>query len=317
MKRFMSSAASSSSATAEPHATMSSSFSSAEQPVASLHLKISSIRDVQRWLAEEHVASWRSVDVQRIREAVAVLAHPKPRQADVRPLQNKWQVAQKKNKASRQLGGVVDEFKGKVIKAEQNLQQQQQLAGRAQQPVIVEISARQRKIVKQRIQASAAEKQRPAVMAKASVRQSKRNQCAGSGSVEQPAPQLGGPSMPRNLQECGDWLRGLPAQTSAQSKPIQRLHSAMSLLQSRSSRQKREEILQLLGSWDVSQKAKGRKRKYDEGKADLLAKVVEEARRLKRMQDAYEPPSLDASTITAGTCFSAIQTAVQHESIER
>ena len=153
--------------------------------------------------------------------------------------------------------------------------------------------------------------------AKASVRQSKRTQCAASGSVEQPAPQLDGPSMPRNLQECGDWLRGLPAQTSAQSKPIQRLHSAMSLLQSRSSRQKREEIQQLLGSWDVSQKAKGRKRKYDEVKADLIAKVVEEARRLKRMQDAYEPPSLDASAITAGTCFSAIQTALQHESIER
>ena len=55
----------------------------------------------------------------------------------------------------------------------------------------------------------------------------------------------------------------------------------------------------------------------DQVKADLLAKVVEKPRRLKRMQDAYEPPSLDASTITAGTCFSAIQTAVQHESIER
>ena len=91
----------------------------------------------------------------------------------------------------------------------------------------------------------------------------------------------------------------------------------MALLQSRSSRQKREEIQQLLGSWAVSQKAKGRKRKYDKVKADLLAKVVEEARRLKRMQDAYEPPSLDASAITAGTCFSAIQTAFQHESIER
>ena len=91
----------------------------------------------------------------------------------------------------------------------------------------------------------------------------------------------------------------------------------MALLQNRSSRQHRQEVQQLLGSWDVSRTAKSRKRKYDEVKADLLAKVVEEARRLKRRQDAYEPPSLDASTITAGTCFSAIQTAVQHESIER
>ena len=52
-------------------------------------------------------------------------------------------------------------------------------------------------------------------------------------------------------------------------------------------------------------------------KADLTATVVEEARRLKTMQDAYEPLSLDASATIAGTCFSAIQTAVQHESIER
>ena len=91
----------------------------------------------------------------------------------------------------------------------------------------------------------------------------------------------------------------------------------MALLQSRSSRQQREEVQQLFGSWDVSQKAKGRKRQYDEVKADLIAEVVEEARRLKGMQDAYEPPSLDASATTAGTCFSAIQTALQHGSIER
>ena len=91
----------------------------------------------------------------------------------------------------------------------------------------------------------------------------------------------------------------------------------MALLQGRYYRQKREEVQQLLGSWDVSQKAKCCKRKNDEVKADLISEVVEEARRLKRMQDAYEPPSLDASATTAGICFSAIQTALQHESIER
>ena len=108
MKRFMSSAASSSSARAEPFATMSSSFSSAEQPATSLrraeqpaippHLKLSSIRDVQRWLAEEPIASCSSADMQRIREAVAVLSLREPRKEDVQPLQSKWQVAQKKDK---------------------------------------------------------------------------------------------------------------------------------------------------------------------------------------------------------------------------
>ena len=37
--------------------------------------------------------------MQRIREAVAVLWHPKPRQEDVRSLQNEWQMAQKKQNA--------------------------------------------------------------------------------------------------------------------------------------------------------------------------------------------------------------------------
>ena len=108
MQRFISSASSSSWDRAEQLATASNSaeqlatpLRSAEQPATSLHLKISSIRDVQRWLAEEHVASCRSVDAQRIREAVAVLANTKPRQEDVRPLQSKWQVAQQNKKKHR------------------------------------------------------------------------------------------------------------------------------------------------------------------------------------------------------------------------
>ena len=90
MKRFMSSAASSSSA-------VSSNAGSAEPPATPCHLKILSIRDVQRWLAEERIASCSSAAMQRIREAVAVLSPAKPRQEDVEPLQSKWQVAQKKN----------------------------------------------------------------------------------------------------------------------------------------------------------------------------------------------------------------------------
>ena len=86
MHRFMSSVASSSSGRAERPATVPGSSSSAEQPATSFpsaatssYLKILSIRDVQRWLAEGPIVSCSSADVERIREAVAVLSYPKPR----------------------------------------------------------------------------------------------------------------------------------------------------------------------------------------------------------------------------------------------
>ena len=52
-------------------------------------------------------------------------------------------------------------------------------------------------------------------------------------------------------------------------------------------------------------------------KAALVAKVVEETRRLKGMQDASETPSPDESTTTSVARFSAIQHALQHGNIER
>ena len=64
-------------------------------------------------------------------------------------------------------------------------------------------------------------------------------------------------------------------------------------------------------------KTKSRKRKFDEVKADLIAEIVEETRRLKTVQDANELQSLRASATTAGTCFSAFQAAFQHGSDER
>ena len=60
--------------------------------------------------------------MERIREAAAVLSHPKPRYKDVRPLQSKWQVVQTKDKTPRRLPEVLDEFQGKVIKAANGLQ---------------------------------------------------------------------------------------------------------------------------------------------------------------------------------------------------
>ena len=115
---FTSSAVSSSSGGAEQSAISSSlAGSSAEQPATPFHLKLSSIWDVQRWMAEEPIASCSSADMQRLREAVAVLSRPQPRKEDVRPLQNKWHVAQKTKKKPRRLGDVLQEFQGKVIKA--------------------------------------------------------------------------------------------------------------------------------------------------------------------------------------------------------
>ena len=84
---------------AERPATVSGSFSSAEQPGTPIlsaeqpatpsYSKILSIRDVQRWLTKEPIASSNSADAQRIREAVAVLSQPKPRQEDLHRMNSK------------------------------------------------------------------------------------------------------------------------------------------------------------------------------------------------------------------------------------
>ena len=66
LRSFFSSAASSAQRPA-------SATSSAEPPATPSHLKISSMRDVERWLAEEPIASCDSADMERLREAAAVL----------------------------------------------------------------------------------------------------------------------------------------------------------------------------------------------------------------------------------------------------
>ena len=93
MNRFMSSAASSSSGRAERAAAAGS----AEQPHTPSHLKILSIHDVQRWLAQEPIASCSSADAHRIREAGAVLSHRKPTREALQPLLRKWNVAKQKD----------------------------------------------------------------------------------------------------------------------------------------------------------------------------------------------------------------------------
>ena len=214
MHRFISSAASSSSGRAERPATTAAPSSSnraelpsAERPATSTtpstQLSITTIRGVQRWLAEDHVASCTSADAQRIREAVAVLSRPKPRQEDVRPLQGKWQVSQwhtASGKKPRPIPDVIQELQGKVIKAAQNLQQQladsaeptaldgketdsadvQNDTAADEDPVLAHLRERHRK----RVIEIETEQQRPLAKPKAAKKQNKRT---ASGSVEPPA----------------------------------------------------------------------------------------------------------------------------------
>ena len=116
--------------------------------------------------------------------------------------------------------------------------------------------------------------------------------------------------LPRGLQDCSDWLNAIPAQEITQSKPLQRLRTATTVLQKHSSRQQREEVQQLLDSWGVPQKSRKRKRSNDVVKADLLAKVIEETRRLQRMQDAAE-------TSAEGARFSAIKATLRKANAQR
>ena len=128
-------------------------------------------------------------------------------------------------------------------------------------------------------------------------------------SAARPAPQLNRLARPRSLQDCTDWLNGLSHLDMTENTPVQRLQSATSLLQGGSSRQQRQEIQKLLDAWDVPQKAQGRKRKYEEVKAALVEKVLEEGHRLQMLQDT--------SPTNAQAPFSAIREAFQHASIQR
>ena len=133
MNRFL--ALSSSGSAARP---ASSSSASAERPGTSTspsnQVSITTLRGVQLWLAEDHIATCTSEETQRIREAVAVLSRPKPRQEDLRPLQPKWQVSQSQSKRMKPMADMIQEFQVKIIKAAHELQQQ--LADSAEQPAL-------------------------------------------------------------------------------------------------------------------------------------------------------------------------------------
>ena len=53
-------------------------------------------------------------------------------------------------------------------------------------------------------------------------------------SAPQPAPQLMICAEPRTLKECRHWLKAIPSETIAGCMPLERLHSTLTILQSRS-----------------------------------------------------------------------------------
>jgi hypothetical protein len=117
-------------------------------------------------------------------------------------------------------------------------------------------------------------------------------------SAAQPAAQ---PAELNSLHSCKEWLKTVPPQKIDESQPLRRLSEAMILLTGPRSRQQRQDAQRLSQDWNVPQKTQRRKRSFDELKADLTAKVVEETRRLQKMQDT-----------PGAACFSAIQAAIQH-----
>ena len=133
-------------------------------------------------------------------------------------------------------------------------------------------------------------------------------------SAAPPAAIAGDPAELLNLTECQNWLQSLPSQEILRSKPLQRVLEVMDLLQQPSSREHRQNIQKLLSNWGVAQKAQGRKRKYNETKADLAAKVLEETHRLKRMRDDFGEPIPNGSDTNISAGFSAIQAALHHRS---
>ena len=103
---------------------------------------------------------------------------------------------------------------------------------------------------------------------------------------------------------AGNSSKQATATTSGSNGPLAKTHFP----------EQRQEIQKLLDNWGVLQKAQGRKRKYDETKADLVAKVVEETCRLKWMRHEFEEQIPDGSNTNTTARFSAIQASLQHGS---
>ena len=302
MPRFMSCAAPSGAEqpAAKRPAAAASDWSGAEQPATARpnvhesatrsYSKIVSIGDVQLWLAELPIGRCGSADVRRIREAAVVLARGKPRKEDVRPLQSKWRVAQKKEKKPRLLSEVLEELRSKVIKAAQKLELEQ--VGRAAQPAPLDANMCDARISSTRdLQSRKRPKPReagPGVHVQGSEtlipasRQSE-HECGQRAQEDNVSPlhpeqHAGGAEQPAqkkpavcttpgteqqakdliSLEGCERWLA-----TLTPDGPVRRLLEAIRLLQTPASRTRRHCIQNMLKSWGVQQK----KKRNEDGRA--------------------------------------------------
>jgi len=113
----------------------------------------------------------------------------------VEPLQQNWHVARTRDKKRRLLPDVVEEFRRKIIKTAQELQQQ--LAESAERPALEgsttaadedqSLLARLKERQRKRAADTGIQDRRPVAKPKAAKRQSKRTACTASGSLETPA----------------------------------------------------------------------------------------------------------------------------------
>ena len=326
MHRFVSCAAPSGAEqpAAKRPAAAASGWSGAEQPATARpnvhesatrsYSKIVSIGDVQLWLAELPIGRCGSADVRRIREAAVVLARGKPRKEDVRPLQSKWRVAQKKEKKPRLLSEVIEELRSKVIKAAQQLELEQ--VGRAAQPAPLDanmcdarsrstrdLQSRKRRNLREAgpgVQVQGSETLIPAA-------RRSEHEC-GQRPQEDNVPPLhpeqhaGGAEQPAqkkpavcttpgteqqatdlsSLEGCARWLA-----TITSDGPVCRLAEAIRILQTPRSRTRRRCVQNMLKPWGVQQKKNETKMGAPQVDAVLERKVLEEVRRVKRLHDSH------------------------------
>ena len=116
-----------------------------------------------------------------------------------------------------------------------------------------------------------------------------------ASSAAQPAPRTD----TDNLEECERVLQTWSSQDMLHHRPVQRVREVVNLLKEPSDRQNQRDIQKHYNDWEVVQKLQGVKRCFKETRSDLLAKVVEETRRLKRLRTDPSTP------------FSAIQAALR------
>ena len=116
------------------------------------------------------------------------------------------------------------------------------------------------------------------------------------------------------LEDCKRWIKELADEEIAQSKPVRRLLTPLTILERQPSRQQRTELSELYAPWNVTQKAGQRKLLFPEMKRKLTDRVIEEARRLKRMKSISESADIGPLPNDVQGRFSAIALSLRRGS---